>query len=147
MNILCFIFPFPMSEKVLQELCMPWQITVHPYCWVLEDRGMAVCRRISECVADISSQFCQVWHNAVKLLSLKEERNSGNDCDVCSYYGKITHIIAVTVPCSALRSSELLLKSIDGKKEKKSWVYLFWAEVLSFILPSTVIECANIKTK
>lgn len=50
----------------------------------------------------------------------------------------------MTVPFSARRSSELLLKSIDSKN---SSVYLFWAEVLSFILPSTIIECANFKSK
>lgn len=55
MNILYFIFPFSMSQKVLQELLVPRQITWCPHCWVLEDSGINVHPW------DILSDCCQVW--------------------------------------------------------------------------------------
>lgn len=68
MNILYFIFPFSMSQKVLQELLVPWQITSCPHCWVLGDSGINVHRW------DILSGGCQVWLRLnYSLLSGGEE--------------------------------------------------------------------------
>lgn len=149
---LCFIFPFPMLGKVLQELLIPWQITLHPHKRVLRRQKHGHVRRNrSECVARFSSQLCQVWHLKSFRLGVKEQwekiwkklwpvRLSG-------WNNKASKTMAPSLWAAFPEPFWWKVLTAKERKKKKTLVDMFLNDVLSFFSPSAVIEWADFQSK